>query len=145
MSIKLEVGTAIATIASTELNSLANAAAALGAEVDNATTALNIWAMFELNVTFGVAPTDRSVVELYLIPAPDGTNYDDSVAGASGRAPSNSFVGAFELRNVTTAQKIPIWDVKLPPTKLKPFLINRSGQAFPASGSTLKYIGYRMQ
>ncbi len=144
MSIKLEVGTAIATVASTHLDGLANAAAALGAEDDNS-IALNIWGMFALNVTIATAPTDRSVVELYIIPAPDGTNYDDSVAGAAGRAPSNSFVGSFELRNVTTAQKIPIWDVKMPPTKWKPFLINRSGQAFPATGSTLKYIGYRMQ
>ena len=144
MSIKLEVGTAITTILSTELNSLATAAAtALGAEVDG-TTALDIWGAFELTITSST-PTDLSVFELYIVPAPDGTNYGDVVTGASGRAPSNFFVGAFELRNVTSLQRISLWDVKLPPTKWKPLLISRAGSTLAASGNLLKFIGYRLQ
>jgi hypothetical protein len=146
-SLKLEAG-AITTIASTEANSLANAAGVLGAEYDNS-AGLYMFGLFELNVTFGSAPTAGNTVDLYLIPAPDGTNYDDAVTGAGGSAPITCFVGGFPLRAVTTAQKIPVGHglsmINLPPCKFKAFVLNRSGQAFPASGSTLKMIPYRYQ
>lgn len=145
-SIKLEAAS-ISTVLSTELNSLANNAAALGTEYDNSSN-LYLWATFELNATFGSAPTAGNTVDLYIIPAPDGTNYDDNTTGASGAAPSTSYVGGFPLRAVTSAQKVPLGVVRrvdLPPTKFKVFVVNGSGQAFPASGSTVKMIPYRYQ
>lgn len=146
-SIKLEAA-AITTVASTELNSLANAALALGAEYDNS-SGLYLYGLFELNVTFGSNPTAGNTVDLYLIPAPDGTNYDDAVTGASGTAPITTYVGGFPLRAVTTAQKVPLGIgltlVNLPPTKFKVAVKNGSGQAFPSSGSTVKLIPYRYQ
>ena len=88
-------------------------------------------------------------MDLYIIPAPDGTNYDDNTTGASGAAPITTYVGGFPLRAVTTAQKVPLGLgltlVNLPPTKFKAFLLNKSGQAFPASGSTVKMVPYRYQ
>lgn len=148
MSIKWEQA-AISTVASTELNSLANNAGALGTEYDNATNQY-LLGLFELNVTFGSAPTAGNTVDLYIIPAPDGTNYDDAVTGASGYAPSTCYAGGFPLRAVTTAQKVPLGvglsgPVQLPPTKFKVFALNKSGVAFPASGSTIKMIPYRYQ
>jgi hypothetical protein len=146
-AIKLEAA-AISSIATTELNALANNAGALGAEYDNS-TGLYLYGLFELNVTFGTNPTAGNTVDLYLIPAPDGTNYDDNTAGASGAAPITTYVGGFPLRAVTTAQKVPLslglTLINLPPTKFKAFLLNKSGQAFPASGSTLKMVPYRYQ
>jgi len=141
--IKAKAGT-IASMATTELNSLANNAGALGAEYDNATN-LYLFGVFELNVTFGSNPTAGSTVDLYIIPAPDGTNYDDAVTGASGAAPATAYVGGFPLRAVTTAQKVPLGvgisgPVPLPPVKFKAFILNKSGVAFPASGSTLKMV-----
>ncbi len=146
-SIKLEAA-AISSIATTELNSLANNAGVLGAEYDNS-AGLYRFGVFELNVTFGTNPTAGNTVDLYLIPAPDGTNYDDAVTGASGAAPITTYVGGFPVRAVTTAQKVPLGLgltlINLPPTKFKAFLLNKSGQAFPASGSTLKLVPYRYQ
>ena len=147
-SIKYEQA-AITTVASTELNSLANNAGALGAEYDNATNQY-LFGLFELNVTFGSAPTAGSTVDLYIIPAPDGTNYDDAVTGASGYAPASAYAGGCPLRAVTTAQKVPLGLgvqglVQLPPCKFKIFILNKSGQAFPASGSTVKMIPTRYQ
>jgi hypothetical protein len=147
-TIKLEAA-AITTVASTELNSLANSAGALGAEYDNA-AGLYMMGVFELNVTFGTNPTAGSTVDLYIIPAPDGTNYDDAVTGASGAAPMTAYAGGFPLRAVTTAQKVPLGmgiggAVPIPPVKFKCFLLNKSGQAFPASGSTLKLVPFRYQ
>ena len=146
MSVKYEAGS-ITTIASTELNSLANGSAALGAEYDNATN-LYMWATFELNVTHASNPTADAPYDLYLIPAPDGTNYDDNTTGASYLVPVDCYVGSFTARATTSAQKRPLGigrQIAIPPLKFKPFLVNRSGQAFPASGSTLKMVPYRLQ
>lgn len=142
--------TTIASLMTTELNSLANNAGALGVEYDNATN-LYLWGYFELVVTYGTNPTAGNLVELYLVPAPDGTNYADNTTGASGTTSANYYVGGFPLRAVTTAQRIgltgasgsgPIW---LPPCKFKAFVINKAGQAMAASGNTLKMIPYRYQ
>lgn len=141
---------AITTLASTELNSLANAASALSAEYDNATNDYT-FGIFELTVTFGVAPTAGKTVDLYIIPATDGTNYSTTITGASGYGQSTSYVSSFPLQAVTTLQRLSSGGIGyrgaifLPPTKFKALLINNSGQAFPASGSTLKMIPYQRQ
>lgn len=147
-SIKYEAGS-IQTLASTELNSLAAAARALGAEYDNSASGnLYLFGLFELNVTFGTAPTAGTLVSVYIIPAPDGTNYDDG--SASVAPPTTSFVGGFPVRAVTTAQKIMLRTgfaqlIPLPPTKLKVIVQNDTNQAFPATGSTVKMVPYRYQ
>ncbi len=150
-SIKWEAA-AIVSLATTELNSLANNAAVLGVEYDNS---VNLYeaGLFELNVTISPAPTANAALELYLVPAPDGTNYDDG--GAAGPvAQLNTYVGSFVVRAVTTAQKMTLGLpgalgspslILLPPTKFKGLLYNKSGQALPASGSTLKFVPYRRQ
>jgi hypothetical protein len=144
VSIKLEAGS-IATLASTELNALANNDAALGAEYDNATN-LYLWGLFELLVDFVSAPTVDTPVELYLIPAPDGTNYADG--DGTPTAPANCYVGCFVMRATTAAMRLVLGidhRVDLPPTKFKALVYNKSGQAFPATGSTLKMVPYRLQ
>lgn len=141
---------AITSLATTELNSLANAAGALGVEYDNATNDYP-FGMFELTVTFAVAPTAGKTVDLYIVPATDGTNYSTNVTGASGYAQSTSYVGSFPLQAVTTLQRLNLGGIGargtlyLPPVKFKAYLLNSSGQAFPASGSTLKMVAYQRQ
>lgn len=148
-TIKYEAG-AIQSLLTTELDSLANGAAALGVEYDN-TAGLYLWGLFELAVTFGTNPTAGSLINLYIIPAPDGTNYTDAVTGAGGTAPSTAFAGGFPLRAVTTAQRISLGVhglfplIPLPPTKFKAFVVNNSGQSFPASGSVVRMIPMRLQ
>lgn len=133
-----------ATLLSTELNSLANGSGIVAsAAYDNATN-LHIWGIFELNVTFGSAPTAGNLVNLYLEIAPDGTNYGDN------QNIQTTYVGGFPLRAVTSAQRVhlgiglaaPLW---LPPTLFKLRAVNNSGQAFPASGSTIKFLPHRVQ
>lgn len=148
-SIKYEAG-AIVSLATTELNSLANGSGAIGAEYDNATN-LYTFGLFEVNVQFGSNPTAGTTISLYLIPAPDGTNYDDYTTGGSPYAPLTAYIGGFPVQATTSAQKIPLGVggyqglIPLPPCKFKAFVVNASGQAFPASGSTVKMVPYRFQ
>src|SRR5215471_14506151 len=130
---------AITTLLSTELNSLgAGSGSALGTEYDNSTN-LFIYALFELVATYGTAPTADTTVDLYLCPAPDGTNYDN---GSATVQPANHAVGGFTLRNVTTAQKYSLWGIVLPPTKFKLHVLNNTDQGMAASGNTVKMIPY---
>lgn len=148
-SIKAEVGT-LQTMLSTELNSIATNAGAISTTAfDNSLTA-NLWLFgdFELVVTFATAPTANTTVDLYLLSSLDATNYGDATTIAPAIGIPSHFIGAFPLRNITTAQRIllpTIAPIRLPPTLIKLQAINRSGQAFPASGSTIKMLPSRYQ
>jgi len=149
---KFEAGS-IQTLMTTELNSLANGSGAIAsAGYDNGASGnLYMYGLFEINVTFGTNPTAGNLLNLYIIPAPDGTNYDDAPTGASPAVPATHYVGGFPVRAVTSAQKIALGLsgyfglVMLPPVPFKGYILNNSGQAFPASGSTLKMTPYRLQ
>ena len=144
-SFRLENGT-LQSLLTTEVNSLANnARTAASAAYDNSAAGFGfLWGEFELVVTFGAAPTAGTGFDLYLIESVDGTNYTD---GSSSVAPPlTSFVGSFPLRAVTTAQRIHLRGVPLPPGKWKALLHNNgTGQTAAASGNTLSVLPYRQQ
>lgn len=146
-SVKLEAA-AITSLMTTELNALASGSGAIAsAGYDNATN-LYLFGLFELTVDFVSAPTADTAVGLYLIAAPDGTNYVDNTTGASEFAPLDSFAGNFQMQATTAAQRIAVGVsklIQLPPVSFKAFVINNSGQAFPATGSILKMVPYRYQ
>lgn len=111
------------------LKNLANNAQKIGSEIDNAASSggLNQYGLFELQCRGTSAFTAGGYIELYLIPAADGTNYsdgDDSIA-----PPSSCLAGVFPVRAVSTQQRLTLWGVILPPLKFKPLLVNRTGQA----------------
>lgn len=131
------------TYLSTELNSLASAANKLGAAIDNATNK-NKLAIVELVLAFGVAPAAGKSVDLYAVFSADGANYsdgDDTVDPAL-----SSFLAAFPVRAVTTAQRIVIPNIPLlAPASFKFLILNESGQAMAATGNTLKYATYNTE
>ena len=132
-----------ASALTTELNSLATATASAAGPAQDNSTNLDIYADFVLSVTFGSAPTAGNTVDLYILPSVDGgTNYSDAPVAAT--PPKELFAGSFYVRAVTTAQVIMLANVLIP-EKWKACLVNNSGQAFPASGSTLKYQSYHFQ
>jgi hypothetical protein len=128
------------TLLSTELNALSSGSrtnASAMVDNDNASNRY-LFGAFELVCTFGVAPTAGKTLDLYLLPSVDGTNFAD---GASTVAPSEStYVGSFAVRGVTSAQRLVLAYVALPPTDFKALLVNNSGQSLAASGNTLKLV-----
>ena len=122
-------------VLSTELNALASAGrSAAGIEVDNGTN-LDMFGVLELQVTFGTAPVAGGFIEIYMVTAPDGTNYED---GSDTVDPgTHKLIDRIPVRAVTTAQRLSGRLIPLLPEKTKFLLYNGSGQAFPATGSTL--------
>jgi len=139
---KYEV-TTIASMLTTEMNSLgAGSLCALGTEYANQTN-LYIEGLFELYVTFGTAPVLGTTVDLYLVSCPDATNYAD---GSSSVVSESNFVGSFVLRDVNTAQRITLREhVKIPPLKFKVHVKNNTAQAMASSGNTVKMVPIRYQ
>lgn len=132
----------IVTLETTSLNSLAANTRLLGSAQGSDSTDANLYADFELVATWGVAPTVDTEVLLFLIRSADGTNYEDG--DASLRPPAGSAVGGFQVRAVTTGQRMIIRDVLLPPGLWKPLIVN-TDQAMAASGNTLKMRPHNLQ
>jgi len=123
-------------VLSTELNSLANGSRTNGGQVIDNSVNLDKYGWFELNVTFGSAPNADGYVALYLVTALDGTNY---ASGSSTVAPgAGAWVINIPVNAVNTAQNKQVGPVLLPPAKFKVIAENKTGQAFPASGSVIK-------
>lgn len=123
----------------TELNSLSNGSSSSAGTAEDNTTNLDLWADFVLDVTFGTNPTANTTCDLFLLPSVDGTNYTTPAA-----ALGPYYVGSFQLQATTSQQLLMLLRVPLFPGKWKALLKNNSGQAFPASGSTVKYRSYHI-
>jgi len=125
-------------ILSTELNSLANTNRTnAGTAIDNGTN-LDKYGWAKLLVTFGSAPSAGGYVELRMVLALDGTNYAD---GSSSADPGlDSYVMTIPVAAVTSAQSKQVGPFLLPPCKCKFLVVNQSGVAFPASGSTIELL-----
>jgi len=133
----------IENIVTTELNSLANGYGAVSGTItiDNL-----LYADLELLTgTWGVAPTAGSLVEVYIVRRIDGTNWENYTSGASGVGPANGYVGGFPLAAVTSAQRIILPQITLPPLDCLFLFINKSGQTMNASGNTIKMRRYSEQ
>jgi hypothetical protein len=146
-TIKWTTPITIETIMSTDLNSLANNAGEVrgGASAQYETADSLIYGEFELYVTFGVSPSALSLVEMFFIRRIDGTNPEDYTRGASAAGNVSGFAGGFSVRAVTSAQRIILPRVELPPLDWITMLINKTGQTMAASGNTLKLRRYSEQ
>lgn len=136
---KYTTATSRGSILGSELDALASGSiCAVGTEIDNSAN-LDRWAIAVLSVDFVTGPTALSVCQLYGLIAVDGTNYEQGGITSGGIPPPEaSLVGTFQLDDTTTAQRVASNAFRLRgPFKHKFCLRNRSGQSFPASGSTV--------
>lgn len=123
-------------VLSTELNSLASGSRTnAGTELANQTNK-DQFGKLEISVTFGSAPAAGGTLEIYMVTAPDGTNYED---GSSSVDPgAHTLIITIPVRNTTSAQRLMSRRFELDPAKTKFILRNNTNQSFPSSGSTLK-------
>jgi len=128
-----------------ELNALADAARSdQGTEIDNSVN-LDTYGMLELNVDPTAAFGINAFVALYLITAPDGSNYGD---GSSSIDPgADTWLLNIPLRAVATAQQKMTKVFPLPPAKFKMILENQAGLVFPSAGTTVELftMNYEVQ
>lgn len=118
-------------ISAVNLNAGANV---LGSAIDNAAN-LDTWA--EISATFlcGSAPTAGTELEVYLLYAPDGTNYQDG--DATPTDPAGGQVGSFIARNVTSQQYPLSITVPLKPFKFKILVKSELNQNISSTSLTV--------
>ena len=118
----------------------------LSDEIDN-TSNLYLMADFLFELASAAFTGTDSVVELYILPCVDGTNYPNWTGNVTTSEQENDqhFVGAVTTSGATEAQVLCIRDVKLPPGKFKVGVRNNSGVAFAASSNTLEYRPHSYQ
>lgn len=146
-TLKWDTVESIQTYLTTGLNSLANSTSdttgfsAVGAEVDNETDKYE-YIEFELNLAAqGSARSTGARVEIWVSKKVDGSNYSDDTNAAF----VHQFLCAFQLDAATTARRQIIDNIPIAPSHQKYQVRNVTGQAFAASGSTLKYRRYNQQ
>lgn len=143
-SVKWEAGSD-STVASTSLNSLANDAKDVSAEIDNG-GASDLFLFDDIewhNAAMGYAPAADSVMELYCVSQElDGTGWEDGEDGTID-PPLVNLVGVFNMRSETVAQTHILRQIPLSPGKYKYVIINKTGQTLASSGNTLKVTPYR--
>lgn len=133
---------AAVTVLSAQMDALgAGAGSALGSVVADNATDLWPFGAFQLDVTFAAAPTADSTIDLFVVYAFDGTNYNN---GGGTSLPANAVVGGWNMAAITTQQLLTI-GVLLMPFKFKVFVYDNTNRAFPATGSTVKYVGYGLK
>jgi hypothetical protein len=142
-SIQLAAYRGISDVMTTELNALGSSTGkVLSPAIDNSAN-LDLFDDLELRVAFAVAPTVDTVIECYLLPSVDDTNYPE---GSSSLLPSPTYyVGGFLVKAITTAQTMVLRGIALPPGFYKYHLQNTTNKAFPATGSTLRRNPYQFK
>ena len=127
----------------TELNALADGGNKLGAAIDNTSNG-DMHMDVELYVaTQGGARGSGAYVALYILASVDGTNYCYGADAVD--PPAHALVGTFALDAVVTARYVTLTHILLPAGKFKLLLMNETGQAFAATGNTLKYTKFNSE
>lgn len=133
MSNKYFLGSA-ANLQSTSSSTLATGVQHTGDTPYDNSSGLFFWGDILLVSAFATAPVSGSV-DLYLIPAPDGTNYADS---PTSPLPANLYVGSW-LANFTTSQRLHLRGVSLPPFLFRAYVNNNTGQTMSANWNIILY------
>ncbi len=129
------------SLLTTELNSLANNAASAASSAIANQTNLDVYADIEL-VLASWSPVAPNYCTLYILEAIDGSNYPSATAGVLRNQPSQ-ILCTFALDTTgSTAQRVVVRNVVIPPGSFKVVLDNQSGATLASSGNTVKMNTY---
>jgi hypothetical protein len=142
--IKYLADSSVITAMTTELNSLAAGDREISSSAVSNSTELDLLCDAELVVGFGSSPSVGALIELYFLPSVDGSNYPE---GSGTLDPQSVLrVGTFEVRLAqTSAQRLVIPRIPLPPATFHTIIKNGTTQAFASSSNTLKLKPYKYQ
>lgn len=132
-NLKLLAGTHTAAQNNTS-GTLANAAAVAAATATIANqTNLDRFMSFVLTAGFSVAPAVNAEVQLYLVPALDGTNFADEDT-TTPTLSANQYVGSFFVdKSQTGAQLMVVERVRVGPFLYKAYILNKTAQTIAAA------------
>tara|TARA_Y100000593_G_scaffold16866_1_gene33556 strand:- start:2030 stop:2479 length:450 start_codon:yes stop_codon:yes gene_type:complete len=136
---KWEAPASIQTYLTTELNSLADGANKLGAKIDNVADGENeMFLNLELSIAAQAsARASDARVEVFILYSLDDTNFDMGDDSTDPRP--DALATVLLLDAATTARYRVAVNLPIAPLDFKILVINETGQAFAASGNTLKY------
>jgi hypothetical protein len=135
----------IASQLTTELNALATATMSSASAIyDNSTAGtLNIYCDLEVNLA-ALSPTAAAYVAVYLWGAPDGTNFP-AQSDADLRLTTTQLFCTIPIgTTASTAQRVVVRNLVLPPEQVKWKIDNQTGTALATSGNTMKILAYNI-
>jgi hypothetical protein len=131
----------LATIMSTELNSLANGSQASSSSTFDNTGNLDMFVDIEVLLA-SLSPASGAYVSLYLLETVDGSNFPAQSA-ADLRLTTTQLLVTIPIGTTAgTAQRIVARNILLSPTKATVVFDNQTGVALNASGNTVKFLPY---
>lgn len=141
-------GSADTLVASASLNAIADAAGVIGAEIDNSSDK-KLYMDVELAFDTATGSGTDAYVGIYLIPAPDGTNYPTppGTGGTASHVSPTYWKGTIlAVDQGGTARQLTrgvLTKIDIPPTKFRIVVVNQLNAAFPANNnSTCKGFRY---
>lgn len=95
-----------------------------------------IYSAYMFESKYHVAPDANASVELFALPAVNGSTYADGNAGVE--PPINTLIGVFPVYGLANSGQVAVLtNIPTVPFPFKPLIKNRTGQTIPASSGTL--------
>lgn len=134
-------------VAGASMNALANGNFALGAAIDNTSllyTDADLLIVLSSAVT--TAGTGAPTIQVWLLPAVDGSNYPAPPGASANTAPSNLLAGTIMAVPGTSTSVLVLRGIIVPPALFKIQIQNNLGVAFPATNTSVcSLYRYRLQ
>lgn len=121
-------------LASTILDSLADATLSAASTALNNSTNLDPYCFVEINLG-SLNPTGTPYLELYMVKAPDGTNYEE--APIIGGANRNTLIEIIPVPTGSATKRVISDVIFLPPFPVKFYIGNQLNVTMAASGNTI--------
>lgn len=128
-------------LASTVLDSLGDATLSAALTELNNLSNLDTHMLIEINLG-SLNPTGSPYLELYMIKAPDGTNYEEApvIAGVD----RNTHIATIPVPTGSATKRVMTRILLLPPFKIKLYIGNQTNVTLAASGNTVDVYTGRM-